>query len=75
MTEKCSRCGRFINFDTGAILTRFTPDTHFSSEKAEFVCAKCHHKSCAVCGGIQIDANGYCVKCRILRGLISREDE
>jgi rubredoxin len=40
---KCSRCGRFVAMD-GNVKILFAPDTHFSSEKTELVCADCQAK-------------------------------
>lgn len=38
---KCSCCGKFISNDGLEKAFNYTPDTHFSSEKIEFICQSC----------------------------------
>lgn len=44
---KCNCCGKFIgnsDFQSDTVIINFTPDTHFSSEKIEYIHNKCKLK-------------------------------
>jgi len=38
---KCAHCGKFLS-EAQVEKIEFTPDTHFTSEKTEYICKKCN---------------------------------